>query len=611
MKAARLRWFWFALAASLLVYGVAQVSTRALANEGVNNDARVFWARQRLIQLALWRMDAALAPLVATESARPTYHYTSFYREREPITPAFEPVPQGGVLLPSPLLTATRAENESLVTLHFQIGPDGRWTSPRLPDGIERQFALRRGYVAPEELRVTLERLSTLEKRYSVEQFLGAAGRSPADAALAQRASDATSSGPDDYAVRNQNLQRALSQVAVANNAQTGVQPPAVTASPLVPTFQRDLSGGAPELFLVREVDVGGARFVQGLWAEWEPSRAWLLAQVRDLLGDPLLAGSNAVLVPTPPGGARELVGDAADVLTGSLASVPCTLVVRGLVPPVIDGPTPTEEALIVAWVVVLAAIVAFAFVLRAALELSERRGEFVSAVTHELRTPLTTFCLYSEMLADGMVRDPQAQHEYLVTLKHESSRLRRIVESVLAYARLEDGRNKAKPAPSELDTLLDTCLPALSRRAAESGFELVVTRHAADGDAAHAVEVDAQSFEQVLFNLVDNACKYAHAATDRRLELDAAVDGSRWVIEFADHGPGIPAGKEREIFQAFRRATGADETRIPGLGLGLSLARGLARQMGGELELLSGPGARFRFTLQLTSAQRAPPAGT
>jgi signal transduction histidine kinase len=603
---------WFALAAAALVFGLARVSFVALANEHQSNEARVFWARQRLLQLALWRMDAALAPLVATESARPTYHYTSFYREREPITPAFEPLAQGGVLLPSPLLTATREENESLVTLHFQIGPDGRWNSPRLPEGPERQFALRRGYLTTEELRVTLERLSSLEEHFSAAQFLAAAAvRKPEEVALAQRGADGGSGGPDDYAVRNQSLQRALSQVAVANYAQSGVQPPSVTATPLVSTFQCSLATSRPELFLVREVDVGGARFVQGLWAEWEPSRAWLLAQVRDLLGDQVFMGASAELVPTPPGGARELVGTAQDVLTGSLASVPCTLVLRGLVPPTVEALTPTEVALIVAWIVVLAAIVAFGFVLRAALELSERRGEFVSAVTHELRTPLTTFCLYSEMLADGMVRDPQAQHEYLVTLKHESSRLRRIVERVLAYARLEDGRSKARPAPIGLDALLDACLPALSRRASESGFELVVTRHASGGDDVHAVEVDQQSFEQVLFNLVDNACKYAHAATDRRLLLDASIDGAHFVLDFADHGPGIRAGSEREIFHAFRRATGADDARIPGLGLGLSLARGLARQMGGELALLPGPGARFRFTLPLANArpaQRADP---
>lgn len=606
MIAARLRWLWFALAAAALVFGLARVSIVALQNEHVSNQQRVFWARRALLQLALWRMDAALAPLVATESARPTYHYTSFYREREPITPTFEPLAQGGVLLPSPLLTATRKENESLVTLHFQIGPDGRWTSPRLPEGLERQFALRRGYLAPEDLRATLERLSQLEKRYGQEQFLAAAaGRVPPDPMSAARATDAASSGPDDYAVRNQSLQRALSQVAVSNYAQSAVQPPAVTATPLVATFQIDPTDGEPELFLVREVDVGGARFVQGLWAEWEPSRAWLLSQVRDLLGDSLLAGANASLVPTPPGGVRELVGDATDALTGTLASLPCTLVLRGIVPPRIEGPTPTEVALIVAWVVVLAAIIAFGFVLRAALELSERRGEFVSAVTHELRTPLTTFCLYSEMLADGMVRDPQAQREYLVTLKHESSRLRRIVESVLAYARLEDGRSKARPAPIRLDALLDACLPALTRRATEGGFELRVAR---GEHGEHSVEVDQQSFEQVLFNLVDNACKYAHAASDRRLELETSIDGARWRLEFSDHGPGIPAGKEREIFHAFRRATG-DDARIPGLGLGLSLARGLARQMGGELELVPAPGARFRFTLPLAHAHPAPRA--
>lgn len=596
MKAARLRWVWFAIAATLLCAGLARVSWVALSLEQQTGGTRLFWARQRLLQLALWRMDAALAPLVATESARPTYHYAAFYREREPITPDFESLQPGGVLLPSPLLTATRRENESLVALHFQIGPDERWTSPRLPEGMERQFALRRGYLSPEEMRITLERLEQLAQRYSLAQFRTAArpaGQSRT--ALAAAADDEAQ--PDDYQQRNQSLQRALSQVAVSNYAQAAVEPPAVTSTPLVPIFQPGLTSGSIELFLVREVDVGGANFVQGLWAEWGPTRAWLLAQVRDLLSDPLLEGTRVELVPTPPEGARALLGPSGEGLCGSLASLPCTLVLRGLREPQAQRPTPTEVALIVAWIVVLAAIIAFGFVLRAALELSERRGQFVSAVTHELRTPLTTFCLYSEMLADGIVRDPAAQQEYLTTLKQESSRLRRIVESVLSYARLEEGPSKARPAPVAPDELLDASLPALERRARDGGFELVVTRGAHE---SAQVEVDRQAFEQVLFNLVDNSCKYAQAATDRRLELSTALEERSFVVRFADHGPGIPAGHEREVFQAFRRATGPDGARIPGLGLGLSLARGLARQMGGELALLPGPGARFRFALPL-----------
>jgi signal transduction histidine kinase len=614
MKGLRLRWLLFGLAAGLLVFGLALVSLRVLALETQSNQSRVFWVRQRLLQLALWRMDAALSPLVATESARPTYHYTAFYREREPFAANLEPLASGGVLLPSPLLRATRPANESLVTLHFQIGPDRRWTSPQVPDGAERQLALRRGFLAPEELRVAFEHLAALERHYDYEQLLRA-DPSTADAGLtppqpappaAPSGADPTgsSSAPDDFLVRNQNLQRTLTQVAVSSYANAGVEPPAVTTSPLSAVFLPARTEGEVELLFLRHVDVGGARFVQGVWSEWSPMRQWLMSQVRDLLGDRLYEGSAAELVPTPPGGTRELIGDAKDALAGPLASLPCTLVIRNLHEPTLAGLSGTQVALIVAWVVVLAAIAAFAFVLRTALELSERRGQFVSAVTHELRTPLTTFCLYSEMLADGIVREPTAQHEYLVTLKQESARLRRIVESVLAYARLEDGRSRDRAAPIAVTALLDACLPTLQRRAREGGFELVVHDTL---PAGAEVEVDAQSFEQVLFNLVDNACKYAQAASERRLELHVGSSGKgpgrELVVRFADHGPGIPAGREREIFQAFRRAIGPDGAQIPGLGLGLSLARGLARQMGGDLVLEAGPGARFRFVLPLATA--------
>src|SRR5690606_23556726 len=98
--------------------------------------------------------------------------------------------------------------------------------------------------------------------------------------------------------------------------------------------------------------------------------------------------------------------------------------------------------------IAVLVAVGAIGLVLRASMDLSDRRGRFVSAVTHELRTPLTTFCLYTEMLADGVVAREEARREYLSTLKDESRRLARIVENVLAYARLGEGRPKTRPAP-------------------------------------------------------------------------------------------------------------------------------------------------------------------
>src|SRR5262249_53466901 len=135
----------------------------------------------------------------------------------------------------------------------------------------------------------------------------------------------------------------------------------------------------------------------------------------------------------------------------------------------------PVHGTLLLTWGVTAAALAAGAFVLRAILALGERRNRFASAVTHELRTPLTTFRMYSEMLADEMVSEPAQRALYLQTLKEESTRLSTLVENVLAYARLEDGRGAARRERLRLRELIDRHLAPLQRRARDAGLELAV----------------------------------------------------------------------------------------------------------------------------------------
>jgi signal transduction histidine kinase len=206
---------------------------------------------------------------------------------------------------------------------------------------------------------------------------------------------------------------------------------------------------------------------------------------------------------------------------------------------------------------------------------------------------------MYSQMLADGMVPDDSARHEYLETLRRESDRLARVVESVLLYAHVEDGRGGTHRERLSAAALLDRVLPALGQRADAGAMELDIEAE----DLEHCeVEVDVQAVEQILLNLVDNACKYAASAFDRRLHVKAAASKDQLEILFSDHGPGIPAAEEAAVFVPFRRAAAHMAGPIPGVGLGLALARGLARALGGDLELLRRPqsGATFRLTVPL-----------
>ena len=182
--------------------------------------------------------------------------------------------------------------------------------------------------------------------------------------------------------------------------------------------------------------------------------------------------------------------------------------------------------------------------------------------------------------------------------LEVEADRLAHLVENVLQYARLERGRPGKRREPTSLAALLDNCQSRLADRAAQAELKLVVEHNAADGELTFSTDVAA--VEQILFNLVDNACKYAATAADKRLHLSVIAEPRRVQLTVRDHGPGIsPAGRKR-LFQPFSKSVHEAAASAPGVGLGLALCRRLAHDLGGKLELQSSPdgGAAFVLTL-------------
>ena len=261
---------------------------------------------------------------------------------------------------------------------------------------------------------------------------------------------------------------------------------------------------------------------------------------------------------------------------------------------------TPVFFALMVSWLCMLLAAVAVGVLLHGAVSLSERRGAFVSAVTHELRTPLTTFKMYSEMLANGMITDETKRQQYLATLCSEADRLSHLVENVLAYARLERGSARNRVERVTLGELLERITPQLRERTDRAGMELAVD--ADDGALNTVAHVDAGAVEQILFNLVDNACKYgATGATEKVIHLEALPEGKFAMLRVRDHGQGISAEGARRLFQPFSKSAQEAAHSAPGIGLGLALCRRLSRSLGGDLRLVPCPvGACFELRLPL-----------
>jgi len=377
--------------------------------------------------------------------------------------------------------------------------------------------------------------------------------------------------------------------------------PPPVEVGPLAPVWLEP-EFGVPELLYLRRVEAGGSNaWLQGVWLDWETLEEQLLEQGG--LGD------GAALRPV-------LGSTFADDPARRLAAVPAVLRVGEVTAPSL-GMTPARWSLLLTWAAVIASVAAIGVVLRTAMRLSDRRVRFVGAVTHELRTPLTTFRLYSQMLADGMVTEEASRREYLSTLKEESGRLAGIVENVLAYARLNRaGRNGTgnggldRTESISPDRLLARLLPALSRRAEQSGMDLIVSNEAAGVE--RALQVDPQSVERILTNLVDNACKYApppadgeghdDATAETRIHLDVRIAGDTLEILVADYGPGIDPADRARVFGEFQRGRAGQRADRSGLGLGLALSRGLARESGGDLRLTRrrGHGAEFLLVLPL-----------
>ncbi len=148
---------------------MARLGATALGLERAEAKARRQAEQEENLQLALWRMDSALAPLMAEESARPYFTYSPVYPAERAFTRMFAEIERGDVLMTSPLLTFTSPQ----IHLHFQYGPDGRLSSPQVPTGNMLDHA-ETGYLSPELLDKASRRLAELKKLFDRKQLAAA-----------------------------------------------------------------------------------------------------------------------------------------------------------------------------------------------------------------------------------------------------------------------------------------------------------------------------------------------------------------------------------------------------------------------------------------------------
>ena len=228
---------------------------------------------------------------------------------------------------------------------------------------------------------------------------------------------------------------------------------------------------------------------------------------------------------------------------------------------------------------------------LRRQVRLARQKTDFVSNVSHELKTPLTSIRIFSELLANNP--DPERQKRYSEVIVNESSRLTRLINNVLDFARMDRGETKYEKEVFDLNELVRVTLTNFRPNFASEGVD----------SSPLPVFGNRDAIAQVLLNLLSNAEKYGAGRIDvttRRLENGLAT------VEVSDRGPGVPHGSEEKIFEQFYRAHNSLNNGIQGAGLGLTLARQIARANGGDViyEPRSGGGSQFFIKLNTAQAE-------
>ncbi len=232
--------------------------------------------------------------------------------------------------------------------------------------------------------------------------------------------------------------------------------------------------------------------------------------------------------------------------------------------------------------------------------ELNRMKSHFVSGVSHDLKTPLTAIRMYTEMISMRSVAADTDTSRYLSVIDGECRRLSRLIDNVLDFSRIEQGKRHYRLVTVDLVEIVQDTINAMQYQFDISAFECELHLKC----TACRVSADPAAIQDALINLVSNAIKYSDQ--EKRIDVEVKRDNYGACVSVRDYGPGISSDDMPHLFEPFYRSPNEHTQRQGGVGLGLSLIRHIMTGHNGAVEVESVPGRGSSFSLILPIQEAA-----
>ncbi len=235
-------------------------------------------------------------------------------------------------------------------------------------------------------------------------------------------------------------------------------------------------------------------------------------------------------------------------------------------------------------------------------LELGRMKSDFVSTVSHEFKSPLTSIRQLAEMLQSGRVGSEERRQRYYDVLVEQSERLAALIDNILDFAKMEEGKRRFECETVDVGPLLQDLVATIQQRVSHDGFAVQMKIDT----PLPPVRVDRAAITQAIANLIDNAIKYSAGAKD--VYVRGFLEDQYLVIAVQDLGMGIKSEEIDKVFERFYRGGDPLTRAVKGSGLGLTLVRQIVEAHRGSVQVQSEPGRGSTFSIRLPLASKEAP---